>query len=56
MQGGADGKRGKPRAQHAAGEAEQQALEERFSEDRTGSRAKRQANRIFAAAADGPDQ
>ena len=56
MQGGADGGCGKRQAQQSAGEAEQQAFEDGFADDDAGTRAQSQANRVFAAPADGADQ
>ena len=56
MQRGADGDRGKRQTQQAAGQAEQQAFEDGFADDGAGTRAQSQANGVFAAPADGPDQ
>ena len=46
----------KCQTQQAAGKAEQQAFEDGFADDDTGSRAQGQADGEFATLADGPDQ
>src|SRR4029077_18751172 len=56
MKGGADSGSGECQAQQAAGQAEQQAFDDRLADDHAGTRTQRESNGVFATAANGTDQ
>ena len=56
MQGGANSNCGEHQTEQATSHAQQESFHQGFADDSAGTRANRNANRIFAPLTDSPDQ